>query len=466
MEDSFNNTNNNCDSKYSDSYFENNDNNDENSFSVPNRLSSLSNMSSNSISSFNLYIKSNTQKVNIKIDNIKKFFFCEKCKQFYVIDFTSYYFIAFGCDCYDITSNCTIDQFIQEYTTEDEEEVDNNSYCKYHNKKYKIYCRDCQGNFCEDCEKETKQYNNIPIIIGKHETHGVIYLQDEIKRIIRDLDSKLKKIKAKYSHELKFKDGPIKILNLIIDLKRHENYYCYNLYRSLNNALQFCSNFEIPVVQKMIKIQTIKELKENIYNNNPIISITIINQKIVDLSLFRKLDSKNLEELNLNNNEIEDISPLENCNFDNLEKFDIEENKLNNNNIKILKKLKMPNVKWINLFDNKFTKTEIFEIPQKCPNLEVYFVGNNKFDKEELSKDKIYVFPEKLHKFGLTGNLTQETIDFILKLKIEKLKTLFISRNELNSLSFLQNIKFENLEEIWPSFNNIKDWKEIKYINS
>ena len=165
----------------------------------------------------------------------------------------------------------------------------------------------------------------------------MIYLQDEIKRIIRDLDSNLKKIKAKYSHELKFNDGPINILNLIIDLKRHENYYCYNLYRSLNNALQFCSNFEIPVVRKMIKIQTIKELKENIYNNNPIISITIINQKIFDLSLFRKLDSKYLKELNLNNNEIEDISPLENCNFENLEKFDIEENKLDNN-ILLLKK--------------------------------------------------------------------------------------------------------------------------------
>ena len=62
-----------------------------------------------------------------------------------------------------------------------------------------------------------------------------------------------------------------------------------------------------------------------------LISITIINQKIFDLSLFRKLDSKYLKELNLNNNEIEDISPLENCNFENLEKFDIEENKLDNN---------------------------------------------------------------------------------------------------------------------------------------
>ena len=44
-----------------------------------------------------------------------------------------------------------------------------------------------------------------------------------------------------------------------------------------------------------------------------------------------------MKELNLNNNEIEDISPLENCNFENLEKFDIEENKLDNN-ILLLKK--------------------------------------------------------------------------------------------------------------------------------
>ena len=126
----------------------------------------------------------------------------------------------------------------------------------------------------------------------------------------------------------------------------------------------------------------------------------------------------------------------------------------------------MPEVTWFNLYSNHFTTTEIIEAAQNFPKIESYFIGNNKFDKKELDEDKTYTFPDTLREFGITGNLTQETGDFIKKLKIEKIKTLYISRNKFTSLSFLEKIKFKNLKEIWPSFNEIKDWKEIKCIQS
>jgi Leucine-rich repeat (LRR) protein len=207
-------------------------------------------------------------------------------------------------------------------------------------------------------------------------------------------------------------------------------------------------------------------LEENINSNNFIISIKIINQKLSDLSAFKNVNLEFLTELNLNENEIEDISPLENCNFQNLIYFDIEANKLNNKCLDIFKKISLPNVIWLNLFQNDIKSTEILEIIKNYKNLESFFIGENKFDKSELEKNKIYDFPSKLKEFGLTGNLTQETIDFILKLKIEKLEILYISRNQLNNLSFIKNIKFEKLKEFWVSFNNIVDLKEIENLQS
>ena len=470
MVDSFNNSENDDEESNHDLSSENNDNYKDNLNSFKSRLSSSSIQSkdSNSISNFSVSINSDTshmtkskKKVKILTKKKEKYFFCIKCKKFYIIDFESNIFIKIECDCKTI-KNCIIDDFIKEYIIENLEEVEKNINCKIHNKKYKIYCIDCKEDLCEDCEKETKKYNNIEIIIKKHETHSVINLQDEIKAKIQELKPLLKNIRANIPKGL---IDVRRILNLIIDLtKYHVNFYSYNLYKSLDNALKFVLKFEMPKELKMIKINSKTELNENMDSVNKIISIKINNQKLSDLSSFINLNTTFLIELDLNYNEIEDISPLKNCNFDNLEIFNLAENKLNNNNLKVLKNFKMPKVQWFNLYSNKFTTTEIIELAQNFPNLENFYVGNNKFDKEELDKNKIYNFPEKLRVFGITGNLTQETSNFILKLKIEKLKTLYISRNNLTSLSFLQYIKFENLEEIWPSFNNIEDWKEIENI--
>ena len=467
-----NNTNNNTDSRFLDSYYENEDNNDEHLASLQNRLNSsiISSQSSCSMSSFNITINSNTSHITKKDKKVKiitskqeKYFFCIKCKKFYIIEFKSNYLIKIECDC--LIKDCTIDQFFQKYIITDFEVVRKNSYCKFHiNKMYRIYCKDCRVDACEDCEKETNQYNNIETIIKVHETHGIIYIQDEIKKKIEDLKIILKSLKENVPHGL---NDVRRILNLILNLiNYHQNFYSYNLYKTLDNALNFCSKFELPNFQEMIKISNIKQLEENRNNIQRIISIDLNGQNLSDISAFKNSNFKSLKFLNLNKNKIEDITPLENCNFENLEIFDIEENLLNNNNVKILKQFIMPKVTRFNLYDNKFTTTEIITIVKNFPNVEQYFVGKNQFDKEELDKNQIYVFPDKLIEFGLTENLTQETSDFILKLKIEKIKTFYISRNKLTTLSFLEKLKFENLEEIWPSFNYLEDLKEIQYIQS
>ena len=449
----------------------NNDNNDEriynNFYNSRNSFSSLSSNSHN-ISTFTTMSKnSNYSRRNSEVRRNKiRYIFCIKCKNFYKINFWNN-IINFECECM-IINNCPINYFISNYTISDKEEVEKNIFCKIHHKQYSTYCLDCKIDLCDDCLQETKKYNNIEMIIKKHETHLAIKLEENINKEIKNIQSSLKIIKGNLPEGyFDFR----RIFNLIKDIIIYNrNYYCYNIYQSFANFSNYLSNFLSTVkfmkIKKKIKITSIKEIKDNINKDDPIISIKIINQNYSDISDFKKLNLELLSELNLNENGIEDIIPLKDCNLENLQIFDIENNNLNNKCIDILKNLPLKNIKWLNLFQNKITRTEILDIVQNFKTLESYFIGENMFDKSELEKDRIYNFPPNLKEFGITGNLTDETISFILKLRIEKLKIFYISRNQLSSLSILKYIKFEKLEEFWASFNNLENLKEIENLQS
>lgn len=184
-----------------------------------------------------------------------------------------------------------------------------------------------------------------------------------------------------------------------------------------------------------------------------------------DISIFKNLKLKNLEELELIGNGIKDISSLKNCNFEKLKKIFISDNELNNECLNILKNIPFPKLEILNLFKNKITTTKVFEIIKEkyFPKLNTFFIGENKFNINEMAKNKIYFFPPKIKEFGFTGNATNNNFDFILKLKIEKLKILYISRNQLTSISFIKNINFENLEQFYSSYNKINNINDISY---
>lgn len=461
----------------SESFFENNapnnNDNDNSNILYPSRLSidSSSNFTSSVITNFNLSFSSESsnskknanKKKKEKQNSIKaKYIFCKKCKNFYIIDIEKNNFIKFECDCMEI-DNCSINRFTQEFITKDKDFVEKNSGCKKHeNKKYCIYCEDCKMDLCNECLNETKIYNNTKIIIKKHETHTTIKLEKEINEEIEKINSILKIIKYNIP------EGYIdfrRILNLIIILiTKNNTFYCYNLYKSLVNIFNFLSKFEFPLLKKMIKIKTIKEFKDNLNDDNSIISIQINRQNFSDLSPFKGLRLDFLTELELNENDIEDISPLANCSFKNLRIFNIEINELNNDCLDILKIYQFPNLIRLNLYQNNIKSTYIFDIVKNFTNLESFFIGENRFDKNELDKNRIYDLPPKLKEFELTGNITEETADFIPKIKIEKLKIFYVSRNHLKTLSFLKKVKFKNLEEFWASSNNITDLNEISLL--
>ena len=119
---------------------------------------------------------------------------------------------------------------------------------------------------------------------------------------------------------------------------------------------------------------------------------------------------------------------------------------------------------FLNLFMNKITSLEIFEVIKTFKNLTTFYIGENKLDIHNNTKD--YELPEKLEILGITGNFDGEDANFIEKLKIENLKVLYLSRNNISSLKYLKKFKFKRLEKIWAITNEITDIKEIMNINS
>ena len=215
----------------------------------------------------------------------------------------------------------------------------------------------------------------------------------------------------------------------------------------------------------LIKINSEEEMKEKIEFAKQIYSIKIKETgKNMDLSILKNHEFPNLKVLNLKINEINDVSFLSESNFENLEKIDFAKNPLGNNVIDILAKAKLPNLNFLNLFTTEITSIRIFEVIKKYKKLKVFYIGENKFEINEIEcNKKIFKFPKTMEEFGITGNFDGNA-DFVKRLGIENLKILYISRNKLSNLACLKNIIFIRLGEFWAVSNYITDIKEIMNI--
>ena len=92
-----------------------------------------------------------------------------------------------------------------------------------------------------------------------------------------------------------------------------------------------------------------------------------------------------------------------------------------------------------------------------------FFLGENPIEFD-IGSGKYYAFPETIEEFGLTGNMDPKTANFVKKLNIENLKIFYISRNKIDNLKYLENIKFVRLQEFWAISNQITDIKQLMHI--
>ena len=163
---------------------------------------------------------------------------------------------------------------------------------------------------------------------------------------------------------------------------------------------------------------------------------------------------------------LKDISLLLYCNFPFLEILELENNEIDNECIDILKKVNLPHLNKLSLYNNRITKIKVFEILNNF-ELKIFYIGKNKFNENELNNYKdIIKLPDNLEELGLSGIFDEKTNNFIKKIKIHNLKILYITENAYKSLEDLKNIHFNRLQSFWAPYNKLTDMKELLFIEN
>ena len=411
---------------------------------------------------------------------INQFIYCQKCKSYIIINFTSNYnYIDISCECI-LIKNIILDKFIKEYCKDDF--LGGINECKKHKKEYIKYCTDCRENLCEDCEKEETKSEKF-----KGRVHG--------NHSLKQADYKLFKKNKKKIEEIIEENQNLDIFRIIETyLINFENNPTYYTSIAIKNIVSFIEKYpKLPLnfydediilgEEKMIKIHTLDELNEQI-DSESIYSIDIDNKNsdiCWNLDFFNDKEFPKLEILNLNGLKINSLEPLCHKVFPNLKLFHLDRNEINNESIDVFNKLKMPKIESISLYENKITSIKIFSVMKKFETLTKLYLGYNKFSADEIDEyikknkygQKIEL-PPNLILLGLSGNFTKKTNKFIKNINLEKVQILYIYNNELNSLKIFEDIHFTNLKQIWlnntiisniEELTNLKRNKNIEVIN-
>ena len=433
-------------------------------------------------------VNENNNRENIKIKFKIKKIICQECNNFpkiYLND--DRYTIKLICNCKEY-ENMEIDYFMKNFVIE-EEENDNNSnkihfdnYCKcekHLEKKYAYFCNDCEENLCNECYTEKKS----------HSMHTIINFNgNELMKKISEITKKLKDLSDHNSSnfissekEKKYYNF-IRIIRVILEVYKDFHFPCYNLYRCINNiydSLKKGKEDDSQVIKydktmkEYFKVRLSKELKkvlEKNKNGDAIKTIRINKKNLNCLDILSNKDFKSLIQLELSDNNIEDLTPFLNSKFPVLEELNLSMNKINDENANKLFKLDIPNLTYLNLYFNNLRKYDIFKHIYVFKKLTKLYIGLNRFNKNisEIDENTIYDC-STIEEIGLTkGVFSEESIDLLSKFKFENLKILYLSCNNLNSLSFVNklNCKIENLEEIWLTSNDISEFYQLLIFNN
>ena len=217
---------------------------------------------------------------------------------------------------------------------------------------------------------------------------------------------------------------------LIIDLKANNNLFIIknndkmNLLKNFNNQYKTSITLYDAVINlanKAINNQGLRELCQFELNASV---LSLINNKISDLSSLNNDTFKKLIKLYLQQNDINDLKPLCNIKFENLIELRLNHNQINDiNSFKYLKMDKIENL-WLN--------------------------NNNISDISVLEKVNFqYLIKLNLSKNNIKNILFLENVDF------HKLTDLDLSKNNINNISVLE-IELNSLEILNLSFNEIE----------
>ena len=421
-------------------------------------------------SHINLYQNPNNLRIGMRESDVELNtfnFICEKCysvTQIIKIGIENYkIYLKCECLCY-IIEDITIEDFYKEFEKTKIIKIKNikifsNSFCNIHKKaKYELYCKDCHQDLCPDCIGED------------HINHDLFYFNNNyIKKIIEKTKEINNEKNNNNNNNLKYTK---ELLKHLIDI--YEDSPCYNIYSNIINVYNFyednkntlnenISNIIINIKERKIKkkIRFPRELKENSNNGEKIAKIYICKKGFDHFDEMMLKDMSELEVLVLADNNISSIKPLIKKEFPKLTHLNLGKNRLGDENIEYIKNLKAPELNQLNLFENNLTKNEIFESIKHFNNLKEFFIGTNKINFNKNFDEKYYEFPT-FERIGLGfGVFSNESIQYLSHIKMEKLKDLYLNANNLNSIQFIEKLTFTELEAIHFMNNFIKDFEPL-----
>ena len=310
------------------------------------------------------------------------------------------------------------------FKEEESDAIDNYIKCKKHNEAFKYYCENHEINLCEKCYLS-------------HKCHIKYVLNFQNLKYEYDIEAKIKYINKIL---LNLDESFIILKNLIFILfEQYNKFPNYNIIKNINNF--YWSFF-------------IKDEEKSQNENNQILA----SSKVLDFS----------------NSHINAITFLKNKELKNLKELNLENNKLNNEQIVIFKKLKCKNLEILNLAMNYFTDYLLLTVFDNLSNLIDLDLNTNRlYENVEVLKNKTIAY-YSIEKLNLSnGVFSNDTIGFISSFIFKNLKNLDLSSNNLNYISFVKSINYEgeknSLEELKLcnneiSIDNIKN-EDLEYLN-
>ena len=201
-------------------------------------------------------------------------------------------------------------------------------------------------------------------------------------------------------------------------------------------------------------IENIKPLSEMILPHLEYLNMN--NNQIEDINPIAELKAKNLKEISLQNNNIQDIGPFLKSDFPAFERLRIENNRINraNNSLR-------------DLIDNKDFKNKVFyeektyeqfqkvykvELNNQTENLDL---GSLKVGDKLLQDLYLTIKPDNKIKHLKLDNNEIEDVSLLSRIPLNKLQLLDLSLNHIKNVKFLLEMKLPNLKTLYLNCNEI-----------
>ena len=176
------------------------------------------------------------------------------------------------------------------------------------------------------------------------------------------------------------------------------------------------------------------------------------------LEIIRKKDPKNMNQLILSSNSIDNLEPLINMKLDKLQILNLQKNKISD--IKQLGKINCPKLTLLNLMNNNISDISILE-KMNLLELKELLLNTNKIEDikvlEKVKCPKLEILDFKLNQIS--------DINILSKVNFKELKELYLSNNKISNITVFKNVNFPNLEKLSLAANKLEKIDDLSTVN-